>query len=400
MAYNIIYQDVNIVCTNMTSGVPQQIGCEPQPRFEIMQEGASPMLTCRDCKISSSFICKLPQSMSTGLLSFLAGVVIAAAVLAVVIGTGGVAAAAVGAFMLGAASTTAATSMLIGAAVVAGTTVFAASLTYGYQSKHDCDVVLGMSWSIYHQAILVQGQHAIIDQSILECPRGGLITLIMDKGIAQEAASMISTSNKEQIWEEVKSQFFQGLIGGLTAGANPISLTISCSCYMINWWSKRSHHAEMYQYLSYEESSAVDTAGKVIDAGYGLYETGKGDLAAQQALKKAQANAVAQNTGAERLSKEADLSRTKASTKHANIQKGVAEKANAAVKKAKVSRWTQLARGLGQVGLGLAGGYFSGKVADYYNKKETDMEVDILNKLRQEIRKDRETTGKVISYEI
>ena len=400
MAYNIIYQDVNIVCTNMTSGVPQQIGCEPQPRFEIMQEGASPMLTCRDCKISSSFICKLPQSMSTGLLSFLAGVVIAAAVLAIVIGTGGVAAAAVGAFMLGAASTTAATSMLIGAAVVAGTTVFAASLTYGYQSKHDCDVVLGMSWSIYHQAILVQGQHAIIDQSILECPRGGLITLIMDKGIAQEAASMISTSNKEQIWEEVKSQFFQGLIGGLTAGANPISLTISCSCYMINWWSKRSHHAEMYQYLSYEESSAVDTAGKVIDAGYGLYETGKGDLAAQQALKKAQANAVAQNTGAERLSKEADLSRTKASTKHANIQKGVAEKANAAVKKAKVSRWTQLARGLGQVGLGLAGGYFSGKVADYYNKKETDMEVDILNKLRQEIRKDRETTGKVISYEI
>ena len=400
MAYNIIYQDVNIVCTNMTSGVPQQIGCEPQPRFEIMQEGASPMLTCRDCKISSSFICKLPQSMSTGLLSFLAGVVIAAAVLAVVIGTGGVAAAAVGAFMLGAASTTAATSMLIGAAVVAGTTVFAASLTYGYQSKHDCDVVLGMSWSIYHQAILVQGQHAIIDQSILECPRGGLITLIMDKGIAQEAASMISTSNKEQIWEEVKSQFFQGLIGGLTAGANPISLTISCSCYMINWWGKKSHHAEIYQDLDYEESSAVDTAGKVIDAGYGLYETGKGDLAAQQALKKAQANAVAQNTGAERLSKEADLSRTKASTKHANIQKGVAEKANAAVKKAKVSRWTQLARGLGQVGLGLAGGYFSGKVADYYNKKETDMEVDILNKLRQEIRKDRETTGKVISYEI
>lgn len=233
MAYNIIYQDVNIVCTNMTSGVPQQIGCEPQPRFEIMQEGASPMLTCRDCKISSSFICKLPQSMSTGLLSFLAGVVIAAAVLAVVIGTGGVAAAAVGAFMLGAASTTAATSMLIGAAVVAGTTVFAASLTYGYQSKHDCDVVLGMSWSIYHQAILVQGQHAIIDQSILECPRGGLITLIMDKGIAQEAASMISASNKEQIWEEVKSQFFQGLIGGLTAGANPISLTISCSCYIL-----------------------------------------------------------------------------------------------------------------------------------------------------------------------
>ena len=227
-----------------------------------------------------------------------------------------------------------------------------------------------------------------------------MVATYLHSAIAQEAASMISTSNKEQIWEEVKSQFFQGLIGGLTAGANPISLTISCSCYMINWWGKKSHHAEIYQDLDYEESSAVDTAGKVIDAGYGLYETGKGDLAAQQALKKAQANAVAQNTGAERVSKEADLSRTKASTKHANIQKGVAEKANAAVKKAKVSRWTQLARGLGQVGLGLAGGYFSGKVADYYNKKETDMEVDILNKLRQEIRKDRETTGKVISYEI
>ena len=400
MAYNIIYQDVNIVCTNMTSGVPQQIGCEPQPRFEIMRSGDSPMLTCRDCKISSTFICKLPRSMSAGLLSFLAGVVIAVAVLAFVVFTGGVGAAAIGAFMLGAASTTAATSMLIGAAVVAGTTVIAASITYGYQSKHDCDVVLGMSWSIYHQSILVQGQHAIIDQSILECPRGGLITLIMDKGIAQEAASMISASNKEQIWEEVKSQFFQGLIGGLTGGANPVSLTISCSCYMINWWGKKSHHAEIYQDLDYEESSVVDTTGKVIDTGHELYETGKDDLAARQTIKKAQANAVAQDKGAARLSEKATQSGTKASIKHANIQKGVAEKANAAVKKAKINRWTKLARGLGQVGLGLAGGLLSGKVADYYNKKETDMEVDVLRQLSQEIRKDRETAGKVISYEI
>ena len=400
MAYNIIYQDVNIVCTNMTSGVPQQIGCEPQPRFEIMQEGTSPMLTCRDCKISSSFICKLPQSMSAGLLSFLAGVVIVVAVLALVVFTGGVGAAAVGAFMLGAASTTAATSMLIGAAVVAGTTVFAASLTYGYQSKHDCDVVLGMSWSIYHQSILVQGQHAIIDQSILECPRGGLITLIMDKGIAQEAASMISASNKEQKWEEVESQFFQGLIGGLTGGANPVSLTISCICYMINWWSKKSHHAEIYQDLDYEESSVVDTTGKVIDTGHELYETGKDDLAARQTIKKAQANAVAQDKGAARLNEKAAQSGTKASIKHANIQQGVAEKANAAVEKAKINRWTKLARGLGQVGLGLAGGLLSGKVADCYNKKETDMEVDVLRQLSQEIRKDRETAGKVISYEI
>ena len=70
------------------------------------------------------------------------------------------------------------------------------------------------------------------------------------------------------------------------------------------------------------------------------------------------------------------------------------------MEKAKINRWTKLARGLGQVGLGLAGGYFSGKVADYYNKKETDMEVDVLRQLSQEIRKDRETAGKVISYEI
>lgn len=91
-------------------------------------------------------------------------------------------------------------------------------------------------------------------------------------------------------------------------------------------------------------------------------------LAARQTIKKAQANAVAQNKGAARLNEKAAQSGTKASIKHANIQKGVAEKANAAVKKAKVSRWPQLARGLGQVGLGLAGGCFSGKVADYYNR--------------------------------
>ena len=92
------------------------------------------------------------------------------------------------------------------------------------------------------------------------------------------------------------------------------------------------------------------------------------DLAARQTIKRAQANAVAQNKGAARLSEKATQSGTKASIKHANIQKGVAEKANAAVKKAKVSRWPQLARGLGQVGLGLAGGFIAGDVADYYNR--------------------------------
>ena len=133
---------------------------------------------------------------------------------------------------------------------------------------------------------------------------------------------------------------------------------------------------------------------------YGIIDLIFHDLAARQTIKRAQANAVAQNKGAARLNEKAAQSGTKASIKHANIQKGVAEKANAAVKKAKINRWTKLARGLGQVGLGLAGGLLSGKVADYYNKKETDMEVDVLRQLSQEIRKDRETAGKVISYEI
>ena len=91
------------------------------------------------------------------------------------------------------------------------------------------------------------------------------------------------------------------------------------------------------------------------------------DLAARQTIKRTQANAVAQNKGAARLSEKATQSGTKASIKKANIQQGVAEKANAAVEKAKINRWTKLARGLGQVGLGLAGGFIAGDVADYYN---------------------------------
>ena len=70
------------------------------------------------------------------------------------------------------------------------------------------------------------------------------------------------------------------------------------------------------------------------------------------------------------------------------------------MEKAEINRWTKLARGLGQVGLGLAGGLLSGKVADYYNEQEKKMEKDVLRQLHQEIRKDRETAGKVISYEI
>ena len=34
MAFEIVYLGTNIVCTNMTCGVPRKIGCIEQPRFE------------------------------------------------------------------------------------------------------------------------------------------------------------------------------------------------------------------------------------------------------------------------------------------------------------------------------------------------------------------------------
>ena len=404
MAFNIVYQDVNIVCTNMTSGVPRQIGCEPEPRFEITQTGAAPILTCQDCKISNSFECKIPKSLFGGLLGFLAGVVVgvavgvaAVAVVALVIGTGGIGAAAIGAI-----------SFLVGDCVAAAITVAAGALvvgavTYGYQSKHDCDIVLGMTWSISHQNILIHEQYAIVDQSLLECPKGGLITIIEDDAIAQDAANMISNSNNEQIKIECKNQFIQGIIGGVTGSANPVSLCISGGFYMYDWWfnTKQSYHKEMYEQTAYEESTTADKIGTVVDTSYGIYDSGKDVATAAKASAKAESNAVAQAKGAERLTQEASEKGTKAAIKRSNIQNNVAENAASVAKNAKIDKYKKIAKGAASIALGIVGGVAASKVGDFYDNEENDMEVTMIKNLKNKIKKDREkSNGKIVSFEL
>lgn len=261
MPFNIVYQDVNIVCTNMTSGIPRQIGCEPASRFEITQAGASPILTCQDCKISNSFECKLPKSMFAGLLGLLAGIALGAIAVALIVGTGGMAGVILGAAAV--AGSAATISVCIGVTALA-----VGSMVYGYESSHDCDVVLGMKWDICHENILVNNKNVIVNQSLLECPKGGVITIIMDAVIAQQAATMISNNNNTTVRLEFTSQFVQGIINGFTGGANPISLTINIGCYYLGGDYTSNH----YDMLTKEEESQGTWLETATGTGHDIYD--------------------------------------------------------------------------------------------------------------------------------
>lgn len=237
MSYNIVYQNVNIVCTNMTCGVPQKIGCEPEPRLEITNKNSNPtpILTNRDCKISNCFECKLPKSLFAGLLGLLAGIALGAIAVALVVATGGLAGVVFATAAV--AGSVATASLCIGAAALV-----VGSVVYGYQSAHDCDAVLGMTWDVSHQNILIHKKPVIVDQSLLECPKGGVITIIMDPAIAQQAATMISTNNNKAVCLKFTNQLVQGIINGFTGGANPVSLTINIGCYYLGGDYTSNHY--------------------------------------------------------------------------------------------------------------------------------------------------------------
>ncbi|WP_455970642.1 hypothetical protein [Bacteroides congonensis] len=221
----------NIVCTNMTSGVPQEIGTEPRECLTL-SDVDKPILRIVDCKISGCFNCKIPQMKWGGLCNFLVGILIGAAiavaavaVIGAVVATGGAAAA----FIAGVSAVIIpAGEVMVGAALVIGTaSLCTSSFMMGYETKHLCDESLGAKWAIPQPYTIIEGEPAFTNNSFLPCLQKGIITIIVDDELAAEAARMISSKNNEIISREMLSLLFQGMVSGTTGGANPVALVVT-----------------------------------------------------------------------------------------------------------------------------------------------------------------------------
>ncbi len=86
-----------------------------------------------------------------------------------------------------------------------------------------------------------QGKEALLNSSFINCPQGGVVTLIVDPVIAQQAAEFTSNNNKKEVIAQGLCKFAVGLIGGFTGGANVlgVSLTIGFDILFENSKSER-----------------------------------------------------------------------------------------------------------------------------------------------------------------
>ena len=399
MTFEIVYLGTNIVCTNMTCGVPRKIGCIEQPRFEQYRAtDPTPIMTYKDTKISACFECRLTKSFALGILSNLGGMLLglAAAVLVVaavgvlVVGTGGLGALALGTvgFLVG--------ESLVAAGVIAGATLALTAITYGYKQENDCDVVSSMTWDAYHRNIKVGGNYVIVDRSLLECPQGGLITIIMDDAIAQEAASMLTAANKEIISKKCESEFWQGMVSGATGGLNPVSLTISSGFHFYDWFTAKSHHKEIYKDEKYHDKWLTEHSNELqIGEGVaeGSWKTAKDSKAAYETVEKISQDLAAQKRGYEQLAQKAAEKNTKAAAKHASIQKQNVEKISAKHAKEVSNGWKKFGANIAKIGLGVLGGFAAMKIAEAYDEEIDDAEVDMISELQKAISSDKRKAG-------
>ena len=157
-----------------------------------------------------------------GLLTFLAGVAVGVLIVAAVVATGGIA-------LL---SVVAIGGWMVGAAIAVGTS---AAVYAGYRGvkgvAHDCDNTLESSWSRFHNDVFIEKKNALLNRSYMMCTTGGRIDIIVNPEQAKKAALYITAMNAAEIYVQLKSKFIQGVIGGLTGGANPFALALSVGFY-------------------------------------------------------------------------------------------------------------------------------------------------------------------------
>lgn len=209
MVRSYVPETVNVICTAMTCKGPLKLGLCERTCFVNYTAESHPLLNITDKKISDTFNCNISGGFWGGLQTLTAVLAIGALAVATIV-TGGLAAVAVGVFFL-AASTS----------IVSGTVGL-------YKIAHDCDKTLSdaSKWELFHEGVKFEQHHALLQDSVLMCEKGGAISIVLDDELAIQIAEFISSNNMEAFYWHMGSQ---ALIGAITVAAafSPIGIVVA-----------------------------------------------------------------------------------------------------------------------------------------------------------------------------
>ena len=411
MSEQYIELGTNVVCTNMTILSPLKIGT-PSRICTAMTKGDKPVLRIVDTKISNCFECRVPQMKWGGVMASLFGIAVGAlvvagaiALIAATVATGGLAAgivAGIGAAILPESLAALTVSVYIADAILIGS-----ELKLGYDLKHLCDASLEATWDMGLPSTIIEGEQAILDRSFIPCPQGGIITLIIDDGLAEHAACMIADRNSEIINKEWWGQFYQGMISGATGAANPVSMAITAIATLkdgFDGYADDDLNIDQYEMLHEDKEFKYDYQEKIEDEAYdiakeegiekkrgkGTYNDAKENWGKYKESKQNKAKAIekhqkAEGKAARREQKISNSSsdkmkgRAKGARQKANHQEKLANQATQEAQKAK----GKFIGGLIGFGMGIAGSAVNMLIDKGYKEEEFKMTRDIVSEIKR-----------------
>ena len=420
MSEQYIELGTNVVCTNMTIPSPLKIGT-PSRICTALTKDDKPVLRIVDTKINNCFECRVPQMKWGGVVASLFGIAVGAlvvagaiALIAATIATGGLAGgivAGIGAAILPATEGAIAASLIIGEVTLAGS-IF----KLGYDLEHLCDASLEATWDMGLPSTIIEGEKAILSHSFIPCPQGGIITLIIDDGLAEQAARMISDRNHEIINQEYLNQFIQGVISGATGAANPVSMAIAAAINIKEGFEGYDED-DQYELLKdnkefeydYQEKIGEEAFSTTVDEGLGAakgegtYNDAKEDWGKYKESKQNEAKAIEKHQKAEgKAARREQKISNRSSDKMKGRAKGERQRANHKGNLAKqATQEAQYAKGkfiggLIGFGMGIAGSAVNMLIDSKFKEEEYNMTKETVRRL-QEINAKDKANSKIIS---
>ncbi|WP_265835325.1 hypothetical protein [Pedobacter sp. MR22-3] len=196
----------------MMSSSPQTAQ-STRPYKTLYKSKNVPLLTIVDNKISGSLSCKSPAKFWGGLAALAVGIAIGAACVL----SGG---------------------LLVAVIIAASVVAVSSGVMMGIKIAHDCDSTLDVFWQKPHTTVRIQSKLAILNRSYLNCPKGGVLNLIIDPVIAKEAAKQISSNNRKEVAIQAGSQLVMGVISGLTmSGIGVLGAVTTAVLTPLGYWS-------------------------------------------------------------------------------------------------------------------------------------------------------------------
>ena len=424
MSEQYIEMGTNVVCTNMTISSPLKIGT-PSRICTALTKDKLPVLRIVDTKISNCFECRVPQMKWGGVMASIFGIAVGAlvvagaiALIAATIATGGLAGgivAGIGAAVLPAVEGEIAASVMIGALTFEGS-IF----KLGYDLEHLCDASLDATWDMGLPSTIIEGEQAILVRSFIPCPQGGIVTLIIDDGLAEQAARMIADNNHDIYEKELLNQFIQGVISGATGAANPVSMAITAFAALkdgFDGYADDDLNINQYEMLHEDKEFEYDYQEKIEDEAYdiakeesiekkrggGTYNDAKENWGKYKESKQNEAKAIekqqkAEGKAARREQKISNRSsdkmkgRAKGERQRANHKGNVAKQAPQEAKYAK----GKFIGGLIGFGMGIAGSAVNMLIDSKFKEEEFDMTRDIVSQL-QDLQEKDVAKNKIVS---